>query len=111
MTLIVPTMKLGLIARRHPETVDVFEWHDIDVDDRRHTTVESLAEELDIQLEVLVDEIVESLLDPDQEPTDDDDLEDELGDEPDVGEADLDGVDSDLSEAEVEIPEGFGELD
>ena len=84
MTLLTPALKVGIVVRRHPETEDVFEWHDIDVTDRRHATLEEIAEDLDLEIETLLDELGGALLDdPDDEEgrdvteEDDDDLDGE----------------------------------
>jgi len=74
MIPITSTMKVGIVARRFPETDDVFEWHDIDANDRRHATLEEISEELDLDIETFIDELTQALLD-------DPDADDDEGDE------------------------------
>ncbi len=100
MTLLTPALKVGLVARRHPETEDVFEWHDIDVTDRRHATLEEIAEDLDLEIETLLDELGGVLLDePDAEDGDGGDEDDD----------DLDGEAFEVSEVDLASDAAFND--
>jgi hypothetical protein len=93
--MITPTMKVGIVTRRYPETVDVFEWHDIDTNDRRHATLDEISNELELEIETLLDEISQALLDYPDDADEDLDPDEEVDD----GKDDDDGKDAD---AEVE---------
>ncbi len=91
MERITPAMKVGIVTRRYPETVDVFEWHDIDTNDRRHATLDEIANELELEIETLLDEVNQALLDYPDDESGDEDEEDELAEitEEDIPAADI----------------------